>query len=405
MPRCVVHRSAPMADADAALANGTTRIGQKALLSVLCEVRWPRRVACCVLRGSACAQGGAAAAAGVRLAFRSLTLAPAAARRAAPRPRTARPARRSAACLHVAAGRRGRSRTRRSGCASRTPLYCLLPARRPPSRRATTQRADAHRHAVHAGRGARAGTAQRRSLCAMQPMACARSAAMARPSGGHAVRRSPAAAPRALASYSGMRRAGAVDLAATARTRHASLGAAVAAQARAAAPASARRVGTTAMFEVRPARDAATHPQAALRLIRPCAHPPNARFNPQGRTPNPRALVAPPFRRLCRPFARLRCACRGGTCLLRLRRGRSRERGAPERCTRHLTSARCADAPPFAALHGEGHQGGHARAGGGAPPGPQLRRHRAGAQPSHTRALLASRQALRLCPHVCLSDS
>ena len=94
----------------------------------------------------------------------------------------------------------------------------------------------------------------------MQPMALAQSVAVARPS-GRAVRRARAAAPRALASYSGMRRVGAVDLAASARSRHASLSAAVAAAQRS-APASARRVGTTAMFEVRPPRAPLGHPSA-----------------------------------------------------------------------------------------------------------------------------------------------
>jgi hypothetical protein len=208
-------------------------------------------------------------------------------------------------------------------CREKQSLRSVAQRRHAGARLTRAARAHASRPLPHAGRGAPAGSASapvNPFPRAMQSLASAQGVAAARPCGRRAVRRAaaPAAPRRALTTYSGMRRAGAVDLASAPRGA-VCLRSAVAAATRGGARSATRRASTTAMFEVRSLTAARRTRCAGAARGTPHARRAAARAGPRlgsARTPQglwPQTLVckgcggAPPPRAAAR---RRRAACR-----------------------------------------------------------------------------------------------
>lgn len=152
----------------------------------------------------------------------------------------------------------------------------------------------------------------------MQAASCSAPAASASSTRRTFRTRNVVARPVALSTYSGMRRASIVDTLGSSKGR-VSLTAAIARSSKGASSSAPRRFTVTAMFEVSQQDPNALPSSAATWCQKPCHHE------------------------------------------LKSRRG----------CLTLLI-------PVSAALHREGYQGGHACAGGGPSPRPQLRWHRAG---------------------------
>ena len=176
------------------------------------------------------------------------------------------------------------------------------------------------------------------------------------------VRRASAAAPchasAVVPTYAGWRRCGAVDVLGGARGSgaRASLAAAVATSTRRCTSSGFVRATTTAMFEVRQCVAAPTRGAAQAACTGLCVGRPFAEGSPKQRAARGEARTRDSI------TTRLRHTCRTHA---------GRTHTCPDAC---FTNP-CVRCFPSAAVHGEGDQGGHARAGGGAASGPQLRGH------------------------------